>query len=267
MRSITPLSGGCVGDVRLVHLDDGSRVVAKTDPAGAALDVEAFMLGVLRDRGGAPTPDVIAAEPDLLILAYVPSEGAPSERGLATLAEALAAVHAVTSDRFGLERDTRLGPLDLPNPWTDSWPEFYGRWRLQAFARLARDAGRLDAGDARRVDRLCDRLDRLLEPDPTPSLVHGDLWSGNVLWTRGELGALIDPACCFGVDEIDLAMMDLFGGFGRAFWDRYHEIRGVREGFWEQRRAIYQLFPLLVHAHLFGGGYAGQVRAVLDRFV
>lgn len=268
VRSLTPLSGGCVGDVSRAELVDGSSVVVKSASAGAGrLDVEAYMLGVLRDRAEVPAPGVLFAEPDLLIMEHVPNDGVAGDAGLARLADVLASMHAVTADRFGLERDTLIGPLDQPNPWTASWPEFFGRWRLQSMARLAQDAGRLGSEDAKKVDRLCDRLDRLIEPEPVPALIHGDLWSGNVLWHGDDLAALIDPGCCFGVDEVDLAMMDLFGGFGRAFWDRYDEARGIREGFWERRKAIYQLYPLLVHVRLFGGGYVGQARAVLDRFV
>ncbi len=268
VTSLTPLSGGCVGDVSRADLDDGTSVVVKTATrSGATLDIEGFMLGALAQRSDAPVPRVVHAEPDLLVMEHIPNDGVAGDEGFRQLGDTLAALHATTSDRFGLERDTLIGPLPQPNPWTASWTEFYGRSRLQAMARLARDAGRLDTIDARRVDLLCDRLDQLIEPDPTPSLIHGDLWSGNVLWHQGNLAALIDPGCYFGADEVDLAMMALFGGFGPAFWDRYHEVRGIRAGFWERRREVYQLYPLLVHATLFGGGYIGQVRGVLDRYV
>ncbi len=265
--SLTPLSGGSIGDVRRADLGDGSSVAVKAAPTDrGTLDIEAYMLRLLKERTSAPIPRVIHDEPDLLVMEHIPNDGGASDAGLTRLGDVLASMHSITSDRFGLERDTLIGPLHQPNPWTESWPEFFGRWRLQAMGRAARDAGRLDTIDVRRVDRLCDRLDTLLEPAPTPSLVHGDLWSGNVLWNRGHLAGLIDPACYFGVDEVDLAMMDLFGGFGEAFWDRYNKVRGIREGFWEQRMAIYQLYPLLVHVRVFGGGYLGQARAVLDRY-
>lgn len=233
--------------------------------ASAMLDREGYMLSLLAERSEAPVPGVIHAEPGLLVMEHIPNDGRRSDSGMARLGDVLASLHAVTAERFGLERPTLIGPLDQPNTQTESWPEFYGRFRLQAMARQARDAGRLGADDARRIDRLCDRLDQLLDR-PKPSLLHGDLWSGNVLWDAGDLGALIDPACSFGADEVDLAMMDLFGGFGPAFWERYDRARGIREGFWEQRRDLYTLYPLLVHVRLFGGSYADQARGILGRY-
>lgn len=272
VAAISPLSGGCVARVACADLRGGERVVVKWAVApGARLDVEAFMLRLLGTHLGDLVPRVLHDEDDLLIMSHIANDGVRSDAGMGALGEALGRLHGVGSSAFGLDRDTLIGPLRLPNAWGDAWTDFYGERRLRAMAREAHEAGRLEASDRRRVDRLCERLGDLLGEEHSPELVHGDLWAGNVLWRQGSLGGLIDPGCYFGVGEVDLAMMDLFGGFTGAFWERYAEVRGrgeeAWEGFWGVRKDVYQLFPLLVHVRLFGGGYVGQVRGILDRFV
>lgn len=256
-----------MGDVRLCELADGSRAVVKlADGARATLDVEGYMLRALRRLSDLPVPEVYHAEASLLVMEHVENDGRRSAAGEAQLADLLADLHGVTSDRYGFARDTLIGPLAQDNAWSGSWTEFFGRRRLVAMAAMARDAGRITGRCARRVETLAGRLDRWIDRPGAPSLVHGDCWSGNVLWRSGGVAALIDPAICYADAELELAFIDLMGGVGRAFWDRYAQRRPFREGFWESRRDLYNLYPLLVHARLFGGGYVGSVESILDRF-
>jgi fructosamine-3-kinase len=117
-----------------------------------------------------------------------------------------------------------------------------------------------------RLETLAGRLDRWIAEPAHPSLLHGDLWTGNILVNRGRVVGFIDPALYYGDAEIELAFGTLFGTFGRPFFERYGELRPLNPGFFEERRDLYNLYPLLVHVRLFGGSYVGSVEATLDRF-
>jgi fructosamine-3-kinase len=185
-------------------------------------------------------------------------------------AELIAALHAITAETFGLERDTVIGGLPQPNARSKYWLPFFAEHRLLHMARLARDAHELSAGTARRVERLASRLERSLIEPQQPALLHGDLWSGNVLCAAGAQGSrisgFIDPAIYYGDAEIELAHASMFDSFGEPFFARYRELRGIAEGFFEERRDLYTLYPLLVHVRLLGGGYADEVERLLHRF-
>lgn len=261
------LGGGCVADVSRAVLPDGSSVVVKLDPARASgLDAEAAMLRRLAERTRLPVPRVLAGDAEALILEHIPHAGSLTARGEEHAADLLADLHAITADSFGFGEDTRLGGLVQPNGWSRSWPEFFARRRLVHMAERARDAGRITERLASRVRRLADRLDRLLPHDPPPSLIHGDVWAGNVLGDGDRVAAFIDPAISHADAEVELAFIALFHCFGPAFWRRYHERRPIDPAFFDTRRDLYNIYPLLVHARLFGGGYAGQVDDTLTRF-
>jgi fructosamine-3-kinase len=130
----------------------------------------------------------------------------------------------------------------------------------------AHRAGCLSARAFARAEKLAGRLSEWIPGDGKPSLVHGDAWGGNVLCRRGRVAAFIDPAIYYADPEIELAFGTLFGTFGRPFFRRYGEIRALRDGFFETRRDLYNLYPLLVHVRLFGGSYVGDVERTLARF-
>jgi fructosamine-3-kinase len=123
----------------------------------------------------------------------------------------------------------------------------------------------MDRDTLRRIDRFSEGLDRLIEEPDHPSLLHGDVWTTNVLAEGDRITGFFDPAVYYGHPEIELAFITLFSTFGEAFFRRYDELRGIRPGFFEVRRGIYNLYPLLVHVRLFGGGYLSGVERVLDR--
>jgi len=259
------MSGGCIAEIYRVDLD-GETVVAKLGRAPGALPTEAYMLRYLRQHSALPVPDVLYVDDDLLVMSFIAGGDPLDDSAERHAAELLAALHDVSGPSFGLERDTLIGGLHQPNPPTGSWLEFFRDQRLLYMAREAHDAGRLPAATLRRVETLAGRLDRWLEEPARPSLIHGDMWGGNVLSKGGRIVGFVDPAIYYADPEIELAFSTLFSTFGDAFFARYRELRSLRPGFFEERRDLYNLYPLLVHTRLFGGSYAGAVGRTLDRF-
>jgi fructosamine-3-kinase len=265
VAAVVPLSGGCVAEVCQATLADGSRVVAKVGRDGDALDVEGWMLARLAGEGW-PVPAVRYAAADLLIMDFVASDGRADEATERRAAEQLAALHARPHPYFGLERDTLIAGLPQANPPSERWVPFFVEHRLLAMARLAREAGRLSRELHARIEILAAKLDTLLPEPPHPSLIHGDLWGGNLLLRNGAIAALVDPACYCADSEVELAFTTLFHTFGDAFYERYGELRPIPEGFFEERRDLYNLYPLLVHLRLFGAAYASPIEGTLRRF-
>jgi fructosamine-3-kinase len=267
LKSVRPMGGGCIGEVYRVELEDGTRLVAKVDRDGEShLEREAYMLRYLREKSDLPVPQVYHGSETLLLMEFIEGSSDFSVGAERHAAELLAALHGISADAYGHERSTLIGSLDQPNPWTESWTEFYREQRLLYIARVAHDAGRLPAEDVLRVDRLSEKLDELVEEPNPPALIHGDVWSANVLAKGNRINAFLDPALYNADPEIELSFISLFNSFGEAFLKRYDEIRGIDERFYETRRDLYSLYPLLVHVYFFGGGYLDAVRNTLNRF-
>ena len=267
LLSARPLGGGCIGEVYKVEMGDGTELVAKVDREGEAhLEREAYMLRYLRERSELPVPEVFHGSERLLLMEFVEGCSRFSEGAERQAAELLAGLHDVTAEAYGHERDTLMGSLDQPNSWTESWVEFFRDRRLLYLARVAHEAGRLPTEDLGKVARLAERLDEYLEEPERPSLVHGDVWSANVLAEGDRITAFLDPAIYHADPEIELGFISLFNSFGDAFFERYGEIRSLRDGFFEERCDLYNLYPLLVHVYFFGGGYLDSVRVTLRRF-
>jgi fructosamine-3-kinase len=269
---ITALAGGCVGDVFTVTLADGQNLVAKVgDTPHSGLALEGRMLNFLAAHTKLPVPLVLFADERLLLMEKLESDqslGTKAERHAARL---IAALHDITpefphSTAYGFDFDTVIGGLHQPNPWTQSWLAFFAQQRLMHMAREGERAGRLPTATRARVERLAEALDRWLEEPDQPALIHGDLWGGNILSAEGRITGFIDPALYYADPEIELAFTTLFGTFGDAFFGPYQEIRPIKPGFFEERRDIYNLYPLLVHVRLFGGSYVGSVERTLARF-
>jgi fructosamine-3-kinase len=239
--------------VERVELDDGRTVVVKT---GAGLAAEAAGLRWLAVPGGPLVPSVLAEEP--LVTTAVP-DGAPSPVAAEEFGRALAVVHAAGAPAFGAPppggpADATIGAAPMRNVPAPAWPAWY------AADRLLPHAGALTAAQRADLDAVVERIDALAGAPEPPARLHGDLWSGNVLWAPD--GAwLIDPAAHGGHRETDLAMLALFGC---PHLDRvlaaYDEAAPLAGG-WRGRVPLHQLFPLLVHARLFGGGYGTQAAA------
>ncbi|MCL4222360.1 MAG: fructosamine kinase family protein [Phycisphaerales bacterium] len=262
---LSRLHGGCVAEVYLAELPGRPPMVVKVDRGPCPmLDREGFMLRLLRERTCLPVPEVIACTPDVLAMEYVEHHGAISDAGREQLAQLVARLHAVSGPRYGLERDTLIGPLDQPNGWSDDWAVFFAEKRVRHFARHAHRVGQLPENLLARCESLSDGMGDLLGHGEGPCLIHGDLWAGNVLWKDGRVAGIIDPAVYYAEREVELAFMDLFGLFGRGFWEAYHRCRPIRKGFFECRIHAYKVFPLLVHVALFGRGYLAPLAEELD---
>lgn len=265
-RALAPLSGGCIAEAYRAELPGGARVVAKCAAGAGDLELEAYMLRYLAEHSRLPVPAVLHAEPGILIMEFIETAGGLDARAEHHAAELLAELHGVTGPAFGHERDTLIGPLHQPNPWTESWLDFFRDQRLIHMGRAAHAAGRLPDATLRRIERLADRLDRYIETPGPPGLIHGDMWGGNVLARNGRIAGFIDPAIYHADPEIELAFSTLFSTYGSSFFDRYNELRPLSDGFFELRRDLYNLYPLLVHVRLFGGGgYLGGVETTLKR--
>lgn len=202
---------------------------------------------------GIPVPAVEGEFENILLIDYVENDGVFSPKAWADVGAVLRRLHHHVGEQYGWPVDHGLGTVSLNNRQRGDWPGFWIEQRLAATAAL------LDRPWRERVERLEPRLAEFLPAAPTPSLLHGDLWLGNILVSCGKLAALIDPACYHGHAEVDLAMLSLFDTPPPEFWEAYGEL----EPDWEQRRLAYQLFPALVHMRLFGASYAGLTERLL----
>lgn len=264
----TPVRGGDVARSYAVDLDDGRRVFAKTHPSAPPefFTTEAAGLRWLRDAGAVAVPEVLAVSdtsPNHLVLEWI-DEGRAVASTEVDLGAALASLHDAGSPCFGREDRRTTGSRGLPNDPTDTWNEFYASDRLLPLARLARDASALPEDVIDALERLASSLDRFDTGEP-PARLHGDLWAGNRLVDAGGRSWLVDPAAHGGSREFDLAMMRLFGGFGARCFDAYDERRPLAAG-WDERVALHQVAPLVVHAIKFGGGYVQAAAAAIRRY-
>ena len=265
-HDLAPLSGGCIAEVFRAELGDGRAIVIKAGNPDSGLGQEGWMLRYLGEHTKLPVPDVIHSDDNLLIMSRLPSGSRLSGPAEEHAADLIADLHNITAPHFGLDSKTVIGGLPQPNPISTTWIDFFRDHRLLYMANEACKAKRLPLNTRARLEKFSETLDvRLLEPD-APSLIHGDLWGGNILCFDNKITGLIDPAIYFAHAEIELAFTTLFSTFGERFFKRYQEHRPIAPGFFEERLNIYNLYPLLVHVHLFGSHYVSQVEQTLRRY-
>ncbi len=271
-RDVRRVGGGDINEAFHVTLADGSDAFVKTraDAAPGEYAAEAAGLEWLAEPGAVRTPRVLELDERYLALEWIAP--APSGHLDAPAAEelgrGLAATHRAGAPCFGVAdapRAAGFGSLRLSNEPAGSWPDFYAERRLRPLARLARERGALSPQGIDAVERVCERLGELCGPAEPPSRLHGDLWSGNVMVAADGRAWLIDPSAYGGHREVDLAMLRLFGSPSERVFAAYEELAPLADG-WRERVELYQLLPLLVHALLFGGSYAGAVERVALRY-
>jgi protein-ribulosamine 3-kinase len=260
-----PVGGGCINNGARLETDTGTSFFLKINE-GAPADMfprEAEGLEALRVEGAPQVPEPFLWGAGFILMEDLrPAPRRPDY--WESFGRQLAVLHENHGERFGFAHDNYIGSTPQPNTWTEDGHIFFAHQRLEFQARLAHKKNLLNAQDMERVNRLAARLPDLVPTQP-PSLIHGDLWSGNaVTGPRGE-PAIIDPATHFGWAEADLAMTTLFGRFPESFYRAYEERRSLDPG-WRGRLPLYNLYHLLNHLNLFGRGYLSSVHEVLRRF-
>ena len=264
--AIEQVGGGCIANASRVETAKGCYFLKYGAPGVArTFEAEASGLEALR-AAGAPIriPEVVLFDENVLLLEWI--EQGTKEAGFdETFGRALAALHRHEGPGYGFEMDNFIGRSPQRNAWHDTWPGFFSACRLAPQVDMARRAGLWRSGWEPMLETVYNKLPDLLPDEPGKSMLHGDLWGGNYLVAATGEAVLFDPACYYGDRETDLAMTELFGGFGPKFYAGYREAWPLDPGY-EARRDIYNLYHLINHLNLFGGSYAGSVARVLGRF-
>ena len=262
IQKVRSVGGGDIADSYLLNTSRGA-VFAKFlyNPVGLEmLKAEKEGLEAIAGSNTLGVPRVLGCDStpvgSCLLLEYIPP-GPGSGASYRALGRGLALMHQVTAPAFGWYRPNFIGSLPQKNTEMPKWPAFYVQKRLAPQYDLARSRQLLSVGEIPGVRHMEDRVSSMV-PDVVPSLLHGDLWSGNYLISSKGKPYLIDPATYYGHGEVDLAMSLLFGGFPEDFYDAYFEIHPKQPGF-DLRVKLYQLYYLLVHLNLFGRSYHAPV--------
>lgn len=275
-KSITSLSGGCIHDVRRIDLHDGRTIVAKCahDHLGTRqLRSEHVSLGYLESLGldEVVIPRLLGFHQEsagaVLLMDWL-EIGPATENSWRRLGEGIASMHAIdVGPRFGFPEDNFIGGTPQINTWSDDWIHFNRSSRLTPQIRMASDHGRIDSAEVHLLNQVIDRLDDWLPPNPRPSLLHGDLWSGNVVHLQSGQVAIIDPACSIGDGWADIAMLQLFGGIPHSCLESYASSIGQSLEDMLPRLDIYQMYHLLNHVNLFGRSYVDQLMKTVRRLL
>ena len=266
LAAARPVGGGDISSAWQVQTKTGP-VFLKTAAANAAdsFAAEADGLKELKRADAVRVPEVLAAgatQTDRFLALEWLALGANSPDGDRVFGQQLAKLHAQTADRFGWKRNNTIGCTPQINTWADSWVNFYREQRLIFQLELAENNG---FGSALKESgaELTEKLSGLFANyEPVPSLLHGDLWAGNRSSINGQ-PVIFDPAVYYGDRETDLAMTELFGGFSVDFYSAYRAAYPLDEGY-RVRKKLYNLYHVLNHLNLFGGGYLAQAESIIE---
>ena len=262
--SISPLSAANTAQIYRVTTENKTTFVAKVADSG--MDIEAWMLNYLKTKSKLPVPAVYYSNEHIIIMEFISAHHSLDDRGHRHAADTLAALHNIKADVYGLERDTLVGSLKQPNKQSKNWVEFFAQQRMLYMAGEALKEGKIDKVMMKQFEKLAGKLGVYIRTPSAPSLVHGDVWGGNILSGNGSVAAFLDPAIYYAAPEIELAFIRLLNTFSDTFFARYNEINPIKPGFFEERMHIYSLYPLLVHTRLFGTSYARKAQKILDKF-
>lgn len=266
--SVKPVSGGSINQAFQIKTSQRNYFLKYNDADRfpQMFQKEAKGLELLRNSGAINIPEVLltadAGKHSFLLLEFIDS--APIKADFwDDFGKSLATLHSHKAEKFGLDHDNFMGSLEQSNNFHESWITFFIEERLGPQVRLAREKNAISKNDILAFERLYLKLGDVF-PKASPSLLHGDLWSGNFMVNEAGKPCLIDPAVYYGHPEIDIAMTTLFGGFSQRFYEVYNHNNPLEKG-WQNRLNIYNLYPLMIHVNLFGGGYLGSVRGILGR--
>ncbi|HLR76273.1 MAG TPA: fructosamine kinase family protein [Balneolaceae bacterium] len=270
IKSANSVSGGSINQAAKVEMRGGRDFFLKWNKAAPddMFPKEKKGLELLKSAGaGLHIPNVLAvgkAEGTAFILIEFIEEQRGGKDSSAKFGKQLAELHQVTAHNYGLEYDNYIGRLKQPNNKKADWVDFFIEYRLEVQLKQAVDAGKLENGTVKQFNRLYKKLPDMLPEEPA-SLLHGDLWGGNYFFDQEGRAAIFDPAVYYGNREIEIAFTYLFGGFSGAFYDAYQEVFPLQPKF-NERKSIYNLYPLLVHTNMFGGHYGRQVEQTAARY-
>jgi fructosamine-3-kinase len=244
-----------------------NKIVAKVATDPFLVESEELMYEYLNENSTLPIPKIFKREEEVLLSEFIPHDELDQKEAEINAALHLANLHRISwEEGFGFVDDTVIGPYVQNNPPYDSWIEFFKRERLLDFATKAFTEDQLPEEIYMRLISLCEELDKYLIEPKHSSLLHGDVWSGNVLIHRGEVAAFIDPALYYGHHEVDLAFIMMFNTFGDRFFEHYRKLYPIEDDFVEVRADIYNLYPYLVHLRAFGEGYLPYIERILTKY-
>jgi protein-ribulosamine 3-kinase len=265
----TPVHGGDINQAFCIETNHGKFFIKLNDAAKypQMFEKEANGLRALQKHFTLTVPSIVAVgkteSQQYLALEWL-QVATPTNKAWEDFGHALAIMHRTTNENFGWCEDTFIASIAQSNSWSKSWAEFYTQYRIMPLVTRLRNEHTFTEKDVQHAEKYCFYLANAI-PDETPALLHGDLWSGNVMAVSANdttTMAIFDPDVYYGHREVDIAMTKLFGGFPTIFHDAYNEIYPLQNG-WKERLPMFQLYPLLVHAVLFGGGYVGRVKSII----
>jgi len=269
VNDFIPVGGGSINETHRLSTTAGSFFIKKNSASlyPHMFHKEAQGLKILNSTNEIVTPEVIgigeSSNESFLVLKFIDG-GIKRKSFWDDFGRKMASLHKQTDDDFGLDHDNYIGSLKQHNGKHNRWSDFFREERLEKQVRLARNNDRIDKGLVATFDSFYAKLDNIFPEEP-PALLHGDLWGGNFMVNESGSPVIIDPAVYYGHREMDLGMSQLFGGFDGQFYKSYNKHYPLENG-WRERLDYCNLYPLLVHVNLFGGGYIQSVVSILKRF-
>lgn len=272
INSEKSLGGGCINHASKLETNTGNFFLKWNDNCESDIFIrEAESLRELKKAAGEDIliPEVIAAKqvdeiPGFLVLEYL-EESRFSASSDEKLGWGLAKIHKFSNSQFGFYNNNYCGATLQNNNWSNNWAEFFRNNRLQFLLKMIDNERPIPAEERKLFDKLLNRVENIVPINPVPVLIHGDLWSGNFM-TTGKGPALIDPASYYADREMEFAIITMFGGFSQRFFDAYNEMNPLPPD-WKQRNRLYQLYHVLNHYYLFGGGYLSQAVEITKSYI